>query len=135
MTVATFHVATLMVLVAQQAVRVLADEQLSGLEGRINALEKNNALDKNIATARGEASAAHLLASAAIQAALAIISNREEVFARMSTFIDETLNMSGPGRGDAHDELNTLMRETTRFQAMQSLDASARTFRNPPARG
>ena len=94
-----------------------------------------DALEKNIALLRGEALAANLLASVAIQAALAITSNREEVLARMSAFIDETLNMSGPGRGDAHDELNTQMRETARFQAMQSLDAIARMFRNPPARG
>jgi len=53
----------------------------------------------------------------------------------MSAFVDETLNMSGPGGGDAHDELNTQMRETARFQAMQSLDAIARMFRNPPAWG
>ena len=92
-----------------------------------------NSLEKNIAIVRGEALAAHLLASAAIQAALAITPNREKVFARMSAFIDETLNMSGPGRGDAHDEFNTQMRETARFQAMQSLDAIARMFRNPPA--
>ena len=92
-----------------------------------------NALEKNIAVARGEALAAHLLASAAIRAAL--IPNREEVLARISVFIDETLNMSGPGGGDAHDEFNTQMRETARFQAMQSLDAIARMFRNPPARG
>ena len=72
------------------------------------------------------------MASAAIRAALAIISNREEGLAKMSAFIDETLNMSGPGRGDAHDELNTQMRETARFQAKQSLDAIARMFRNPP---
>src|SRR5262245_14350236 len=39
----------------------------------------------------------------------------------MSAFIDETLNMSGPGRGDAQDELNTLMRETARFQAIWPL--------------
>ena len=87
-----------------------------------------DALEKNVAVARGEALAAHLLASAALQAALAITSNREEVFARMSAFIDEVLNMSGPGRGDAHDEFNTQMRETARFQAMQSLDAIARMF-------
>ena len=92
-----------------------------------------NALEKNIAVARGEALAARLLASVAIQAALAIIPNREEVLARMSAFIDETLNISGPGKGDAHDEFNTQMRETARFQAMQSLDAIARMFRNPPA--
>src|SRR5262249_2902603 len=94
-----------------------------------------NALEKNIAIARGEALAAHLLASAAIRAALAITSNREEVLAQMSAFIDESLNMSGPGRGDGHDEFNTQMRETARFQAMQSLDAIRRMFRNPPARG
>ena len=62
------------------------------------------ALEKNIAIARGEALAANLLASAAIRAALAITSNREEVLAQMSAFIDEVLNMSGPGGGDAHDE-------------------------------
>jgi len=53
-----------------------------------------NALEKNIAVARGEALAAHLLATAAIQASLAITSSREEVLAGMSAFIDETLNMS-----------------------------------------
>ena len=59
--------------------------------------EKMNALKKNIAVARGEALAASLLATAAMQATLAVISNREEVLARMSAFIDDTLNMSGPG--------------------------------------
>src|SRR5262249_11999101 len=90
---------------------------------------------KNIAVARGEAVAANLLAWAAIQTALTIISNREEVLAGISAFIDEALNMGGPGKGDAHDEFNTQMRETARFQAMQSLDAIARMFRNPPASG
>ena len=94
-----------------------------------------NALEKNIALARGEALAANLLATVAIQAALAIIPNREEVLARISAFIDESLNMSGPGEGDAHDELNTQMREIARFQAMQSLDAITRMVRNPPAMG
>ena len=94
-----------------------------------------NAFEKNIAIVRGEALAAHLLASAAIRAALAITADREEVLTQMSAFVDETLNMSGPGGGDAHDELNTQMRETARFQAMQSLDAIARMFRNPPAWG
>jgi hypothetical protein len=93
------------------------------------------ALEKNIAVARGEALAANLLAMVAIQAALTITSNREQVLTWMSAYIDEALNMSGPGRGDAHDELNTQMRETARFQAMQSLDAITRMFRNPPARG
>ena len=92
-----------------------------------------NALEKNISIVRREALAAHLFASAAIQAALAITSNREEVLARMSAFIDESLNMSGPGNGDAHYEFNTQMRETARSQAMQSLDAIVLMFRNPPA--
>ena len=94
-----------------------------------------NALQKNIAIARGEALAANLLAFAAIQAALTIISNREEVLTWMSAYIDEALNKSGPGQGDAHDEFNTQMRETARFQAMQSLDAITRMFRKPPTRG
>jgi regulator of protease activity HflC (stomatin/prohibitin superfamily) len=92
-----------------------------------------NALEKNIAEARGEALAANLLASAAIQAALAIISNRDELFDKMSEFIDVTLNISGPGKGDANDEFNTQVRETARFQATQTLDAIAAMFRNPPA--
>jgi len=45
-------------------------------------LSTKNALEKNIAIARGEALAANLLASAAIQAALAITSDREEVLAQ-----------------------------------------------------
>jgi hypothetical protein len=97
--------------------------------------ERINALEKNITVARGEALAANLLAFAAIQAALTIISNREEVLTWMSGYIDEALNKGGPGRGDAHDEFNTQMRETARFQAQQSLDAITRMFRNPPARG
>ena len=43
-----------------------------------------DALQKNIAVARGEALAASLLASAAIHAALAMISNRKEWLARLS---------------------------------------------------
>lgn len=93
-----------------------------------------NALQKNIAVARGEALAANLLATAALQALLALASNREEALNRISAFVDETLNMSGPGKGDAHDELNTQMREVARFQAMQTLDAISRMFRNPPAK-
>ena len=94
-----------------------------------------NALEKNLALARGEALAANLLAVAAIQAALAIISNKEEVLARMSAFIDGTLNVSGPSRGERHDEFNTQMREVARFQAMQSLDSITTRLRNPPAKG
>jgi hypothetical protein len=85
-----------------------------------------NALEKNIAVARGEALAASLLATAALQAALALTANREEVLERMNAFVDETLNMSGPGRGDANDEINALMRETARYRAMQTLDQIAR---------
>ena len=88
-----------------------------------------NALEKNIAVTRGESLAASLLASAAIQAALALTANREDVLARMNAFIDDTLNMSGPGRGDADDEFNTQIRETARFQAMQTLDHIARMIR------
>lgn len=50
----------------------------------------------------------------------------------MSEFIDNTLNISGPGTGDAHDEFNTQMRETARHQAMQHLDAIRSLFGNPP---
>jgi regulator of protease activity HflC (stomatin/prohibitin superfamily) len=91
-----------------------------------------NALEKNIAVMRGEAMAATLLATAAIQAALALTPNREEVLTRISAWVDDSLNVSGPGKGDAHDEFNTQVRETARFQAMQSLDAIARILRNHP---
>ena len=89
-----------------------------------------NALEKNIAAARGEAMAANLLASAAIQTLFAIISNREQVLAGISAFVDGTLNMSGPAKGDANDEVNAQVREVARFQAMQSLDAIERMLRN-----
>ena len=93
-----------------------------------------NALEKNIAVARGEALAASLLASAALQTALLLVPNRAELLARISAFVDDTLNMSGPGKGDANDELNTQVRETARFMAMQNLDALARMLNNPPAK-
>jgi hypothetical protein len=91
-----------------------------------------NALEKNIAVARGEAIAASLLASAAIHVALSIVSNRQELLAKISASIDDTLNLSGPGRGDADDEFDTQVRETARFMAMQHLDAIARMLNNPP---
>ena len=92
-----------------------------------------NALEKNIAVARGEAAAANLLASAAIQTLFAIIiADREQVLARIKAFIDDTLNQSGPAKGDPDDEFNTQMRETARFQAMQTLDAIEWRLRNPP---
>jgi hypothetical protein len=91
-----------------------------------------NALEKNIAVTRGEAIAASLLASAAIHVALSIVSNRQELLAKISAHIDDTLNLSGPGRGDADDEFHTQVRETARFMAMQNLDAIARMLNNPP---
>ncbi len=91
-----------------------------------------NALEKNIAIARGEALAASLLASAALQTVVSMTSKREEFFTRLSAYIDDTLNLSGPGRGNANDEFNTQMRETARFQAMQHLDAIARMLKDPP---
>jgi hypothetical protein len=62
-----------------------------------------NAFEQNLAVARGEALAAHLIASAALQAALMVLPNRLEVLGRISAFIDDTLNISGPAKGDAHD--------------------------------
>jgi len=88
-----------------------------------------NALEKNIAVARGEAIAASLLASAALQAALAVAKDPHGVLGSIDAFIDQTLNLSGPARGDADDEPNTLMRETARNQAMQHLDAIRRMLR------
>ena len=65
-----------------------------------------------------------LLASAAIQAAFMMVSNREQLLAAITAFIDDTLNRSGPGSGDADDEPNTPMSETARFQAMQHVNAA-----------
>ena len=92
-----------------------------------------NALEKNVAVARGEALAASLLASAALHAVFMFIPpvNRKQVLSQMTAFVEDILNRSGPGRGDADDEANTLMRETARFQVMQHLDAMTRTFDGP----
>ena len=60
-----------------------------------------NALEKNVAVARGEALASGLLASLAIQTILVMVANREEFLTKMEAFIDASLNMSGPGGGDA----------------------------------
>jgi hypothetical protein len=91
-----------------------------------------NALEKNIAVARGEAV---LLASAALQTALLLVPNRTELLAGIYAFVDDTLNASGPGKGDANDEPNTQVRETARFMVMQHLDGIARMLKNPPTRG
>jgi hypothetical protein len=91
-----------------------------------------DALQKNMASIRGEALAANMLATAAIQAVLALVSNREQFLTGMATFIDSTLNISGPSTGDANDEFNTQVRETARFQAMQTLDAIRHHVRQSP---
>jgi hypothetical protein len=85
--------------------------------------------------ARGEALAAHLMASATLQAVLMVLPNPLDTLGRISSYLDDTLNMSGPGKGDAHDELNTLMREVARFQVTQTLQHIEQTLRNPPAKG
>jgi hypothetical protein len=91
-----------------------------------------NALEKNLAVTRGEALAANLLATAALQAVFMMIPNRQELLNAVTAFIDDTLNRSGPGKGDAHDELNTQMREVARFQAMQALDHIKRMVDSAP---
>jgi hypothetical protein len=92
-----------------------------------------NDLEMNIAVARGEALAASLLASAALQAVFTFVppQRREELLSRITAFVDDTLNRSGPAKGDAQDEPNTQMREKARFQAMQHLDAMALSFKGP----
>lgn len=93
-----------------------------------------NALEKNLAVARGEALAANLLATAALQAVFMMVPNREELLNAMTAFIDDTLNRSGPGKGDAHDELNTQMREVARFQTDQTLQHIKGMIDNFPKR-
>ena len=94
-----------------------------------------NAMERNLAVARGEALAAHLMASAALQAVLMVLPNRLDALARISAYLDDSLNMSGPGKGDPHDELNTHMREVARFQVTQALQHIEHTLRNPPTKG
>jgi hypothetical protein len=97
--------------------------------------KKMDALQKNIAVTRGEALAARLLATIAIQFAFSMTSDRQRLFTRLSAFVDDTLNLSGPAKGDANDEFNTQVRETARFQAMQTLDEIARMLNEPPMKG
>jgi hypothetical protein len=94
-----------------------------------------NAMEQNLAVARGEALAAHLMASAALQAMLMVLPNPLDALSRISAYLDDTLNMSGPGQGNAHDELNTQMREVARFQVTQTLQHIEHTLRNPPTKG
>ncbi len=115
--------------------RIECDEpQPESYELKAETEKQMNALEMNIAVARGEALAASLLASAALQAVFMFVppQNREQLLSSLYAFVDDTLNLSGPAKGDAHDEPNTRMRETARFQAMQSLDAIARNFKDPP---
>jgi hypothetical protein len=58
-----------------------------------------------------------------------------EVLSGISAFIDDSLNMSGPTKGDAQHHLNTQIREVARFQAMEILQQIEHSLRNPPARG
>ena len=88
-----------------------------------------NTLEKRIATIRGEALAASLLANIAIRTALMSSPDPEKLLAAMNAYIEDTLNMSGPAKGDSEDEFNTQMRETARFQALQTLDAIARKIK------
>jgi len=92
------------------------------------------ALEKNIAAARGEALAARLLASVTLQTLFAMIpvEQREKVLSGIAAFVDDTLNMSGPGKGDPNDEPNTHIREIARFQAQQHLDAIKRMIDSAP---
>jgi hypothetical protein len=72
------------------------------------------------------------MASAALQAVLMVMPNRLDALSRISAFIDDTLNASGPAKGDQHDELNTQMREVARFQTNQTLQHIEHFLRNLP---
>jgi hypothetical protein len=58
--------------------------------------------------------------------------NRQELLAKLHTFVDDTLNISGPAKGPADGEFATQIREIARLRATQSLDEIARTTNNPP---
>lgn len=89
-----------------------------------------DAIQKNIAVTRGEALAAHLLASAALQAVFSHVADKEKLLKAISAMIDDTLNQSGPAKGEGHDDFNTLMRETARNQIDQTLAAIARMLKS-----
>jgi hypothetical protein len=93
-----------------------------------------DALQKNIAITRGEAQGAALLASLAIQSSLFVVANRKEVLVGMMAFVDDSLNRSGPSKGDSDDAFNTLVRETARNVAMQHLDQITRNLEEVPGR-
>ena len=93
-----------------------------------------DALQKNIATTRGAAEGAALLASLAIQSSLITIANRKEILAGMMALADDSLNRSGPARGDPNDAFNTLVRETARNVVMHHLDQITRNLEGIPGR-
>ena len=95
-----------------------------------------NATEKMLVVARGEALAAHLMASAALQAVLMVLPNRLDALSRISAFLTDTLNASGPGKQDAQfEELNTQMREVARFQVEQTLQHIEQMIRSQPPQG
>lgn len=81
-----------------------------------------DASQRNIAVARGEALAASLLASAALQALFVTTAAGPEILEKIESYINDILNMSGPGKGSQDDEFNAQLRETARFQVTQKLD-------------
>lgn len=90
--------------------------------------ETMSAFEKNMATVRGEAMGATILAHAAINAVFAFAPHKAELLSYMNAFIEDSLNMSGPGKGDPHDAHNTRVREIARGMAQQTLDHIARTL-------
>jgi hypothetical protein len=94
--------------------------------------DRMEAFQKNIAVTRGEALAAHLLASAALQAVFGIVADKQQMLKAIGAMIDDTLNSSGPAKGDTHDEFNMLIRETARNQIDQTLTAIARGLTSSP---
>jgi hypothetical protein len=68
---------------------------------------------KNLAVAGGEALAAQLIASAALRAALMVLPNPLEVLRGISAFIDDTLNMSGPAKGEGSRPIRATVIQVT----------------------
>ncbi|MGE9010568.1 hypothetical protein ACO2JO_18440 [Leptospira interrogans] len=101
------------------------------LVARMNEVDKDK-LYETIATLRGETLAASVLTAATLRAVLSVSRNPQEVLEAISGYVDSTLNISGPNKGDSEDKLNTLMRETARFQAQQHLDGIAAMLRMRP---
>ena len=96
-----------------------------------------NATEKNLATARGEALGAKLIAMCALQTTFMFVppEHRERIIGQMNKFIDESLNMARPAKGDPHDELNTLMREIARNVSTDALDHLTSIVKSVPKNG